>query len=576
MAKNRKNKPDDMKTISENEAPAQETAPIETVEIADSTPPSEMTAEETAVLEHEGEAALHELGNDGLEPPAPSDEVVSEEQETEEVSDSTLSPEVTAEETATLGHEEEITSDEVISEEQEPASHETSDSGIEKPITFDIPAPGDVVVPFEKINEIISGKKATAEMEQAVPEKDSPAENEVQSDKAGQEFEDTPSDMSTEESGKKATHSDKQEKGSKAEKPTKEELSARAQKGAQTRKERRQNVDDFLEGKRPTPFSDRKTTPSSSPEQSGESEETPQATEPEQPQEPKEAPRSTEPEQIVYLKLSELYAFKDHPFQVRNDDEMAAMVESVKDKGVTQPAIVRPREDGGYEIVSGHRRQKASELAGFEDMPCIIRNLTDEQAITQMVEDNTNQRESILPSERAKALQMQLEAIKQQGVRTGNGQRSNEVVAERNKMTVKQVQRYIKLNELVPDLLKMVDEKKIAFTPAVELAFIKPKNQKYIAIAIEGQQSAPSLSQAQRMRDLDQKKLLNPDMIDGIMLEEKKEVDKVILSSQELGQYFGKEKTPREMKDTIMKLLEENKDKLKDISAPEKKSEQTK
>ncbi len=235
-----------------------------------------------------------------------------------------------------------------------------------------------------------------------------------------------------------------------------------------------------------------------------------------------------------------------------------------------------PREDGGYEIVSGHRRQKASELAGFADMPCIIRNLTDEQAITQMVEDNTNQRENILPSERAKALQMQLEAIKQQGVRTGNGQRSNEVVAERNKMTVKQVQRYIKLNELVPDLMKMVDEKKIAFTPAVELAFIKPKNQKYIAIAIEGQQSAPSLSQAQRMRDLDQKKLLNPDMIDGIMLEEKKEVDKVILSSQELGQYFGKEKTPREMKDTIMKLLEENKDKLKDISAPEKKSEQEK
>jgi len=255
---------------------------------------------------------------------------------------------------------------------------------------------------------------------------------------------------------------------------------------------------------------------------------------------------------------------------------MAAMVESVKDKGVTQAAIVRPREDGGYEIVSGHRRQMASELAGFTNMPCIVRNLTDEQAITQMVEDNTTQREAILPSERAKALQMQLEAIKKQGARTGNGQRSNEVVAERNKMTVKQVQRYIKLNELVPDLIKMVDEKKIAFTPAVELAFIAPKNQRYIAVAIEGQQSTPSLSQAQRMHELDGKKLLNPDVIDGIMLEEKKEVDKVILSSQELGQYFGKEKTPREMKDTIMKLLEENKDKLKDISAPEKKAEQEK
>ena len=223
---------------------------------------------------------------------------------------------------------------------------------------------------------------------------------------------------------------------------------------------------------------------------------------------------------------------------MRNDEEMAAMVESVKDKGVTQPAIVRPREDGGYELVSGHRRQMASELAGYAEMPCIVRNLTDEQAITQMVEDNTNQRDSILPSERAAALKMQLEAIKQQGARTGNGQRSNEVVAERNQMTVKQVQRYIKLNDLVPDLLKMADEKKIAFTPAVELSYINPKNQKYIAIAIEGQQSAPSLSQTQRMRELDQKGLLNSDVIDGIMLEEKKEVDKVILSSQELGQYI--------------------------------------
>ena len=144
-------------------------------------------------------------------------------------------------------------------------------------------------------------------------------------------------------------------------------------------------------------------------------------------------------------------------------------------------------------------------------------------------------------------------------------------------MTVKQVQRYIKLNDLAPDLMKMVDAKKIAFTPAVELAYIKPKNQRYIAIAIEGQQSAPSLSQAQRMRELDQKNLLNSDMIDGIMLEEKKEVDKVILSSQELGQYFGKDKTPREMKDTILKLLEEYKAKQPpELSKPEKKATQEK
>jgi len=300
------------------------------------------------------------------------------------------------------------------------------------------------------------------------------------------------------------------------------------------------------------------------------------------PTQPKEAPRRSD-EQIVYLKLSELHAFKNHPFQVRNDEEMKAMVSSVKDKGVTQPAIVRPREDGGYEIVSGHRRQKASELAGYADMPCIIRNLTDEQAITQMVEDNTNQRENILPSERAKALKMQLEAIKHQGAKNFTsgqldpkdaGRRSNEVVAERNKMTVKQVQRYIKLNDLVPDLQKMMDEGRIKFTPAVELAYIKPRNQNYIAVAIDSQQSSPSLSQAQRMRELDQKGVLNGDVIDGIMIEDKKEVDKVILTGAELGKYFGKETTPREMKDQIIKLLDDWKDQQKNIAKPEKKAAQ--
>jgi len=391
------------------------------------------------------------------------------------------------------------------------------------------PGPGDdVVVSFDKINEIISEKKAAK----------------------AQEAEQPAPDKKEQEAPAKQARRGRPPKADKADKPDKEPKPEQASKAEKSAK-----------------------TPKSAGKQAPAKEEAPA---PEPPPEPREAPRSGEKEEVVYLNLSELYPFKDHPFEVKNDDEMRAMVESVKDKGVTQAAIVRPREDGGYEIVSGHRRQMASELAGFTNMPCIVRNLTDEQAITQMVEDNTTQRESILPSERAKALKMQLEAIKQQGARTGNGQRSNEIVAERNKMTVKQVQRYIKLNDLVPDLLKMADEKKIAFTPAVELAFIKPKNQRYIAVAIEGQQSAPSLSQAQRMRELDQKNLLQPDMIDGIMLEEKKEADKVILSSQELGQYFGKDKTPREMKDTIMKLLEENKDKLKDISAPEKKTEQEK
>jgi ParB family chromosome partitioning protein len=386
-----------------------------------------------------------------------------------------------------------------------------------------IPTPGDVVVPSDKINELMSEKKPG--------HRDRPPK----ADKAEQ----APAPEKTDEAPKKERkpRAEKQKLTSAKKAPAKE--------------------------KTPAP-------------------------EPEPPQEPKEPPRKGETEQIVFLNLSELHAFKDHPFQVRDDDEMRAMVESVRDKGVTQPAIVRPREDGGYEIVSGHRRQKASELAGYADMPCIVRNLSDDEAITQMVEDNINQRENILPSERAKALKMQLEAIKRQGARgdistsgqlgpkSENGQRSNAVVAERNKMTVKQVQRYIKLNDLVPDLMKMVDDKKISFTPAVEMSFIRPKNQRYIAVAIEGQQSAPSLSQAQRMRELDQKGMLNSDVIDGIMLEEKKEVDKVIISSQELSQYFGKERTPREMKDQIIKLLDEWKEKQPELTKPEKQVEQEK
>ena len=309
----------------------------------------------------------------------------------------------------------------------------------------------------------------------------------------------------------------------------------------------------------------------------------PPAPEQPKPQEPpKEAPRRGE-EQIVYIKLDELHAFKNHPFQVRDDDEMRAMVSSVKDKGVTQPAVVRPREDGGYEIVSGHRRQKASELAGFADMPCIVRNLTDDEAITQMVEDNLNQREEILPSERAKALKMQLEAIKHQGSRTSGqidpkdaGKRSNEIVAERNKMAVKQVQRYIRLNELVPDLMALMDAKKLGFTTAVELSYISKKNQNYIAVAIDSQQSSPSQAQAKRMRELDEKKLLNGDVIDGIMMEDKKEVDKVILTGAELSKYFGKETTPREMKDQIIKLLDDWKGQQKEHEKPEKKTEKEK
>lgn len=303
------------------------------------------------------------------------------------------------------------------------------------------------------------------------------------------------------------------------------------------------------------------------------------APEQEQPAAPRDATRSAEPEQIVYINLSELHPFKNHPFGVRDDAEMQGLVESVKAAGVNQPALVRPREDGGYEIIAGHRRQRASELAGFANMPCIVRNMTDDEAILAMTDDNLRHRERILPTEKAQSLKMQVEAIKHQGSRPGEedkdaGKRSTQVVGDRNGMNYKQVQRYIRLTELVPDLQAMVDEKRLAFTPAVDISFIRPKHQKYIAVSIEGQQSSPSLSQAQKMRELDKDGKLNGDMIDGILSQEKKEVDKVIINSAELEKYFGKDKSPREMKDKIISLPDDWKAKQPpELGKPEKKTD---
>jgi len=311
-------------------------------------------------------------------------------------------------------------------------------------------------------------------------------------------------------------------------------------------------------------------------------EETP-APEPEQPAEPREAPRPNGKDEIVYLSISELRAFKDHPFGVRDDAEMRSLVESVKDKGVNQPALVRPHPDGnGYEIIAGHRRQKASELAGYVDIPCIVREMTDDEAILAMTDDNLRQRSEILPSEKAVSLKMQVEAINHRGARGQNvhnseaGKKSIEIVGERNGITGKQVQRYIRLTALVPDIMKTVDEGKMGFTSAVEISFIKPKHQNMIAVSMDGQQSAPSLSQAKRMRELDQKNMLNGDVIDGILCEEKKEVDRVIISGEELGKYFGKEKTPQQMKEQIIKLLDDWSGKQKELAPPEKKPQMEK
>jgi len=288
------------------------------------------------------------------------------------------------------------------------------------------------------------------------------------------------------------------------------------------------------------------------------------ANEPQPPPPPRDAARSGETETIVYIDLSELHPFKDHPFDVRMDADMTKLVESVKERGVDQPALVRPREGGGYEMVAGHRRQTASEQAGIKNLPCIVRNMSDEEAVLAMAETNFTTREKILPSERAAALKMQLDAIKKQGARFEGvakgdvGKRSVEIIADRNEMNYKTVQRYVALNNLAPELMKFVDEGKVKFIPAVEMSYIKKKNQQYIAMTIESDGKAPSQKQAQRMRELDKEGKLTGDVIDGILLEDsKKEERKVILTEKELGKYFGREKTPAEMKATILKAMDD-------------------
>ena len=301
---------------------------------------------------------------------------------------------------------------------------------------------------------------------------------------------------------------------------------------------------------------------------------------PEVPPTPRDATRA-EKEEIVYLDLSDLHPFKDHPFGVRDDAEMKSLVESVRNGGVNQPALVRPREGGGYEIIAGHRRQMASQLAGYRNMPCIVRNMTDDEAILAMTDDNLRQRETILPSEKAMSLKMQYEAIKHQGARGDSaeaGRLSLESVGQRNGMSVKTVQRYIWLNDLVPELKQTMDDGKLSFTPAVEISRVRPKHQKYIAVSIEGQQASPSKGQAKRLRELDKENKLSPDVIDGILCEEKKKEDRdVIITGAELEKFFGKEATPRQMKDQIMTLLEDWKERQPpELAKPDKKMDMEK
>ena len=269
-------------------------------------------------------------------------------------------------------------------------------------------------------------------------------------------------------------------------------------------------------------------------------------------------------EKVVEIPLPDLHSFKDHPFKVRDDEAMMETADSVRQYGVLVPAIARPDPDGGYELIAGHRRRRASELAGKETMPVIVRDLDDDAATIIMVDSNL-QREELLPSERAFAYKMKLEAIKHQGARTdltssqvGTKLRADEALAQQVGQSRNQIQRYIRLTVLIPPLLDMVDEKKIAFNPAYELSFLKPEEQQMLLETMDYEQATPSLSQAQRMKKFSQDGKLTEEVMLAIMSEEKKgEPDKVTLTGDMLRKYFPKSYTPQKMQETIIKLLEQ-------------------
>ena len=271
-------------------------------------------------------------------------------------------------------------------------------------------------------------------------------------------------------------------------------------------------------------------------------------------------------EKIQEIPLSELHPFKNHPFKVKDDEAMMETADSVRQYGVLVPAIARPDPEGGYELVAGHRRHRASELAEKETMPVIVRDLDDDAATIIMVDSNL-QRESLLPSERAFAYKMKLEAMKHQGERmdltcsqVGNksaGKKSSELLAEQVGQSKNQIFRYIRLTELIPELLDMVDEKKIALNPAYELSFLKKEEQRDLLDAMDSEQATPSLSQAQRLKKYSQEGHLTLDMMRVIMGEEKKsDLDRVTFTSDTLRKYFPKSYTPQRMQETIIKLLE--------------------
>ena len=272
-------------------------------------------------------------------------------------------------------------------------------------------------------------------------------------------------------------------------------------------------------------------------------------------------------EQVQQIPVSELFPFKNHPFKVLDDDSMTRTVESISQFGVLAPLIARPRPEGGYEIISGHRRKHAAELANLDTVPVIVRNMEDDAATILMVDSNL-QREHILPSERAFAYKMKLDAIKNQGARSdltcgqfGHkliGAKARDIVADESGDNARNVQRFIRLTNLIPELLDMVDEKKIAFNPAVELSYLDESQQRDFLEAMNDTQNAPSLSQAQRLKKLAQEGHFSYDVAFAVMGEEKKdELDKVVIKNDTLRKYFPRSYTPKQMEDTIIKLLDQ-------------------
>ena len=442
--------------------------------------------------------------------------------------------------------------------------------------------PGDVVVSFDKIEELMAERRAAArdtveKAEPAAPEVDAPAVEPVDpipdAKAAEKATEEKPQEeVAAEQKKSRRGRSPKAEKAEQAAPEAgKEQTAAKPRRGRPPKADKaapdkpkpsKRDKVSRSDGKAPDAKEPIKPAQDTAPKETATAEQT--APEPTTP------PRPVEEGKLVYLKLSEVHpfhTFRPHPFKVRDDAKMQEIVASIRVNGVMVPGLARPEKDGnGYEIVAGHRRTHGSELAGLEEMPFIVREMTDHEAV-QAMKDSNKQRDGMLPSELAALLELEVEDIKHQGGRLKGvaegdvGKRSVEIVGEAHEMNYKKVMRYLRLNSLVPELLDKVDDKKMGFMPAVELSYIKPKNQRLIAVSIDGEQASPSLAQAKRLRELDKEGKLNGDVIDGILSEQKKEDRGVIISTAELEKYFGKEVTPAKMKEQIMSLLDDWKEK---------------